>query len=374
MKINLAIITTHPIQYQVPLFRALSKVKKFNSKIFYASDQGINKNKLDKEFNKKFSWNISMLKGYNFSFSKKNTQYESFFLRFYNLHDELRNINCNCILILGWNKLIYFQAFFFAIINKIPILLRSENNLNVDNSLIKKSIKSFFFPIFFFFFRKIFYIGKLNKFFYLYYKVKKSKLVFAPYFVDNNFFKIKKKKIHKKFNILFVGKFIDRKRPLEILKIAELLKNYEDIHFILVGDGPLLLKCKEWAIDNSLHNVTFKGFQNQLQMRNAYKNAKILINSSSYETWGLVVNEAMSAGLPCIVTERTGCALDLIKRGKTGFVYKLNDLVNLKNYILQIYSNKKNYLRMSLNSKNIVKKYHLQKSVKSISDVLISIK
>ena len=99
-----------------------------------------------------------------------------------------------------------------------------------------------------------------------------------------------------------------------------------------------------------------------------------MINTSSYETWGLVVNEAMSAGLPCIVTERTGCALDLIKRGKTGFVYKLNDLVNLKNYILQIYSNKKNYLRMSLNSKNIVKKYHLQKTVKSISDVLISIK
>ena len=374
MKINLAIITTHPIQYQVPLFKALSKVKKFNSKVFYASDQGINKNKLDKDFNKKFSWNISMLKGYNFIFSKKISNYESFFLRFYNFHEELRNINCNCILILGWNKLIYFQAIFYAIKNKIPILLRCENNLNSDISLTKKLIKIFIFPIFFSFFDKIFYIGKLNKFFYLYYRVKKSKLIFAPYFVDNNFFNINKKIKSKIFNILFVGKFIDRKRPLDILKIAQLLKNYEYMHFILVGDGPLLLKCKEWAIDNSLQNVTFKGFQNQLQMRNVYKNANILINSSSYETWGLIVNEAMSAGLPCIVTERTGCALDLIKRGKTGFIYKLNDLVNLKNCILKIYNSKKNYLRMSLNSKNIVKKYHLQKSVKSISDVLISLK
>ena len=177
---------------------------------------------LDKDFNKKFSWNISMLKGYNSIFSKKISNYETFFLRFYNLHEELRNINCNCILILGWNKLIYFQAIFYAIKNKIPILLRCENNLNSDISLIKKLIKIFIFPIFFSFFNKIFYIGKLNKFFYLYYKVKKSKLIFAPYFVDNNFFNIKKKIKLKIFNILFVGKFIDRKRPLDILKIYTL--------------------------------------------------------------------------------------------------------------------------------------------------------
>ncbi len=370
---NLAIITTHPIQYQVPLFKRLSKIKKFNTKIFYACDQGVNKNKLDKDFNRKIVWNISMLKGYNFVFGKKNKNYDSFFLRFANLDKQLSNMNCNSILILGWNKLVYFQAILFAIKNKIPILLRCENNLNADISKIKKLIKKIVFPIFFSIFSKIFYIGKLNKLFYLHYKVKKSKLYFAPYFVDNNFFDIKKIKKNKIFNILFVGKFIERKRPFDILKIAELLKSYKYINFTLVGDGPLLLNCKKFAKEKNLINVIFKNFQNQLQMRTAYKHANILINSSSYETWGLVVNEAMSAGLPCIVTNKTGCAVDLIKKGKTGFIYKLNDLNNLKKYILRIYNSRKKYLRMSQYSKNIINKYHPKKSVKIISDVVMSL-
>ena len=72
MKINLAIITTHPIQYQVPLFKELSKSNKFTPYIFFATDLGVNKEKINKDFNLKFSWNIKMLSGYKFFFSKNN--------------------------------------------------------------------------------------------------------------------------------------------------------------------------------------------------------------------------------------------------------------------------------------------------------------
>ena len=54
MKKRVGIFTTHPIQYQVPLFRSLEKEKNISPYIFYASDHGI-KPKIDKEFNKKFS-------------------------------------------------------------------------------------------------------------------------------------------------------------------------------------------------------------------------------------------------------------------------------------------------------------------------------
>jgi hypothetical protein len=192
MKKNLAIITTHPIQYQVPLFKALSKVKKLNSYVFYGCDHGINKKNIDKDFNKRFVWNIPMLTGYKFFFSKKNSNYDSWFLRFINFSEKLKKINCNFILILGWNKLIYFQAILYAIQNKIPISLRAENNLDSSISTLKKIIKRIVFPIFFSLFRNIYYIGKLNKYFYLYYGVKKSKLYLAPYFIDNSFFYKKK--------------------------------------------------------------------------------------------------------------------------------------------------------------------------------------
>lgn len=366
MKKNLAIVTTHPIQYQVPLFKEINKIKKFNSYVFYGCDQGVNLKKIDKDFNKKFSWNISMLSGYNFFFAKDNSNYNSWFLRFPNLSSELDKINCNSILILGWNKIIYLQAILYAIRKRIPIILRAENNLNSEKNIIIKILKKMIFPILFSFFDKILYIGKLNKNFYLFYKVKESKLIYAPYFVDNNFF-YKNKKRHKSFNILFIGKFIHRKNPFDILKIAVMLKDYKNIKFILVGDGPLLLKCKKWAITKSINNVSFEGFKNQLQMRKIYSQGDILINSSSFETWGLVVNEAMISGLPCIVTNNTSCSLDLIKEGKTGYIYQVGDLLTLKKYILKIYNNKKKYLQMSTEAKNFIKKNNIKKTVSAIS-------
>jgi len=102
-------------------------------------------------------------------------------------------------------------------------------------------------------------------------------------------------------------------------------------------------------------------------LRKIYNQAHILINTSSYETWGLVVNEAMSAGLPCIITNKTGCAPDLIKNGKSGYTYPVGNLTVLKKYILKIYNNKKLYFRMSSNAKNIIQKYNVNKTVFSIS-------
>lgn len=373
MKKCLAIITTHPIQYQVPLFKALEKVKELKSYVFYGCDQGVNKTKIDKDFNKKFSWNISMLSGYKFFFSKYDSNYEDWFLRFPNISKKLDKINCNCILILGWNKIIYFQAILYAIKKKIPIMLRAENNLNLNTNIFKKILKNIFFRILFSFFSKIFYIGKLNKFFYLYYGVKKSKLCSAPYFVDNNFFHKKIKKSNKTFNILFIGKFIKRKNPFDILKIAESLKNYKNIKFTLIGDGPLLPVCQDWIRKKDISNINFRGFKNQMQMRQIYNQNHILINSSTYETWGLVVNEAMSAGVPCIITDKTGCGPDLIIKGKTGYIYPVGNLDILKKYILKIYKNKRVYFRMSSNVKNIIKKNSINKTAFSISRSTISL-
>lgn len=371
MKVNLAIITTHPIQYQIPLFKELSKLTKFDLHVFYASDLGVNKKKINKEFNIKFSWNIRMLSGYKFFFSKNNI-WNRWFWSFANLSDQLNKINCNSVLILGWNKAIYYQAIFYAIKKKIPLLLRAENNLKLKQNFFKKFLKKIIFPLFFVLFKKILYIGKLNKDFYLFYGVKKNKLISAPYFIDNNFFYEKKKKYKKLFYILFVGTFINRKRPIDVLKIAKILEDYKDIKFILIGSGPLLLSCQKWAKQHSLQNIDFKGFQNQRQMKKFYSQAHILINTSSYETWGLVVNEAMSAGLPCIITSQTGSASDLIKNGRTGYIYKVNDLISLKKYILKIYNNKELYLRMSSNSKNIVKEYNIKNTVSAISRSIYS--
>jgi glycosyltransferase involved in cell wall biosynthesis len=358
MNSNLAIITTHPIQYQVPLFKELNKIKNLKLYVFYASDHGVNAKGIDKEFNKRFAWNIAMLKGYKFFFSKKNYNYDSWFLKYIGLSQQLKNIKPDFILIFGWNKLLYLQAFLYAIFNNVPILLRAENNLGSNNNFLKNAIKKLLFPIFFSFFYKIFYIGTLNKYFYMNYRVKKNKLLFTPYFVNNNFFKKARKINNNTLNVLYVGKFISRKRPFDILKTALILKDYKHIKFFLVGDGPLLKECKKWVKKNFLNNVNLLGFKNQLEIKKIYNRSHILVNCSAYETWALVVNEAMASGLPCIVTNMTGSSFDLIKNNQTGYVYKVGDLKSLSKLILKFHFNKKNLKKMSFRANNLVKKYY----------------
>ena len=82
MKKNVAIITSHPIQYQIPLFKKLNKSKFLNIFVFFGSKHGFVSKKKDIEFNKKINWDINIIKGYKFFFPKVEGDINSFFLSF----------------------------------------------------------------------------------------------------------------------------------------------------------------------------------------------------------------------------------------------------------------------------------------------------
>jgi glycosyltransferase involved in cell wall biosynthesis len=67
--------------------------------------------------------------------------------------------------------------------------------------------------------------------------------------------------------------------------------------------------------------VRFLGFQNQTELSRYYHAAELVVLPSAHsETWGLVVNEALHHGVPCVVSEAVGCAPDLVEPGVTGEV------------------------------------------------------
>jgi glycosyltransferase involved in cell wall biosynthesis len=125
---------------------------------------------------------------------------------------------------------------------------------------------------------------------------------------------------------LFVGKFISKKRPQDLIHaLAHLQRRGNNSIGVFVGAGEL---------EHALHqeskrlNVTvrFEGFRNQTELPRYYALADVLVlPSDGGETWGLVVNEAMACGLPAVVSDAVGCAPDLIDQGKTGFVFPVAD-------------------------------------------------
>ena len=377
---KLAIISTHPIQYQVPLFKYLKK-QGIKAKVFFASRHGLNKNKVDPEFLTRIKWNINsnMLKGFEYKFSKiQKYNINDYRLNYYKIEQELIKENFDYILILGWNNFFYLRAIYYAIKENIKIILRVETNLYSTKNYFKNLIKKFLLR---FFFKRVSYflsIGKLNKKFYLHHNVENKKILSAPYFVDNEFFNFKsnKKKLKKKFNfkkkkiVLFVGKLIERKKPFEFLKLAKLNVNKFNFHFLIIGDGHLKKSCQQFIKENKLQNVSLIGFVNQNKLREYYKISDLMILTSQYETWGLTINEAFASNTPVICTNNCGSSKDLVENGKTGFTYKIGDLKTLNKKTNLILNDKKISALMIKNIKEKIKKYSLIHTSKSIYKIL----
>jgi glycosyltransferase involved in cell wall biosynthesis len=272
------------------------------------------------------------------------------------------------------------KAIFWSFFFRIPIIIRAESNLLKKDALIKKALKKIIFYNFFKIFHKFLYIGKANYEYYKNYGVPNNKLIAGLYNVDNNFFqnfKINKKKLRSNLKInknkiiyIFSGKFITRKRPLDILyAILDLKEKNLNYHFIFIGDGPEKNQCIEFAKKNCLSNVSFLGFINQKKIREYYTLADVIIMPSEYETWGLSINEAMASGCACIVSNKCGCFKDLVitkGKKKNGFVYKMGDIEEIKKLFVYFDKNKNKIKLMKKNSLSIIKKYDLKKTSDSI--------
>jgi glycosyltransferase involved in cell wall biosynthesis len=145
--------------------------------------------------------------------------------------------------------------------------------------------------------------------------VPENKISVSSLSVDTNFFTPGNDKNHSKFILLFVGR-------IEILKgipyLIEAFKtlNYKDAELWLVGT--LTNECKELIADND-PNIKILGFKSGHELREIYQQADLFILPSVQESFGLVILEAMSCGVPVIATENTG-GPDIISEGIDGFI------------------------------------------------------
>ena len=105
---------------------------------------------------------------------------------------------------------------------------------------------------------------------------------------------------------------------------------------LIVGDGPLKHELEQLSSELGLTGrVCFRGYLSANDMAPLYALASAFILASSYsEQWGLVVNEAMSAGTPVLVSRVCGSAANLVVDGETGFRFDPDDMAALARLLL----------------------------------------
>ena len=179
------------------------------------------------------------------------------------------------------------------------------------------------------------YVGQRNREYLLQHGVSPSRLFFSPHCVDNEWFAKLAGEARAAATarqpglrrVLFVGKLIDRKRPLDAVRAAALLHAAgSQVELVFAGSGELQEILRRAAADVGLPTQFF-GFVNQSRMPAVYASADLVVlPSEGSETWGLAINEAMACGVPAVVSDAVGCGPDLVQEGVTGSVFPLGDV------------------------------------------------
>lgn len=155
------------------------------------------------------------------------------------------------------------------------------------------------------------------------------------------------------------NRFIEKKNLLRLLEgyAAYVEQAGESAwHLVLLGDGPL-----KPTITNRIarlgmgEKVIMPGFRQYDELPIYYGLAHAFIHASTSEQWGLVVNEAMASGLPVLVSERCGCAPDLVKNGVNGFTFDPYDVKEMTGCMLEVSHGKHDLVAMGQASRDMIR-------------------
>lgn len=378
---------THPTQYHAPWFRALATRDEISIHVYYGFQPSPDLQ--GKDFGVRFEWDFPLLDGYPNTFLE-NVARPGWGFRSLDTPG-IRNIIASgahdCWVINGWSTKSEWQAIRACWKRRVPMMIRGDSTLldprPIHVRVAKRLLLGRWLPRF----DRYLTVGELNEKFYEHYGAERARFFPVRHFVDNDWFarnadeeRRDRAALRRSMGIaedaivfLFAGKLMDKKQPLAAVHAMRLLPPDSPAHLLIVGDGAYREECEAAARSAGLP-VTFAGFFNQSRMPAAYAASDVLVLPSSYdETWGLVVNEAMASGLAAIVSDRVGCAPDLVTTGQTGAVFPAGDTQELARQMTVYLADRSEAGRQGRNAALRIHRYSLDQAVENTVNAVLSL-
>jgi glycosyltransferase involved in cell wall biosynthesis len=152
--------------------------------------------------------------------------------------------------------------------------------------------------------------------------------------IDNKFFKPRHRKEFTSKTVICIARLVPIKNLDRLLHAWKKIEaEASDWKLCIIGDGPLYETLCQLIAQLGLKHVTIKGAINYPLLPGYLNNAETLILPSLSETWGLVVNEAMAAGLPVLLSDKVNAAESLLKNGINGYVFNPNEIEDVRGAI-----------------------------------------
>jgi len=189
----------------------------------------------------------------------------------------------------------------------------------------------------------------------------------VPYFFNQIILqRIKRNYKNKHVKFLFAGKFVYRKGLDILLKAIEILiEGGKEFEVIIVGDGPDkdLINLEK---DYMTKYLKYKGFKEISEMPEVFAACDVLVCPSRYDGWGMVVAEAMAAGMPIISTMQTGSAIDILQNGVNGILLSEPKVDLLVEAMGEFIKNPEIIVNMGINARKTASRYSCKIGAKLI--------
>lgn len=384
---RLAIVSSHPIQYNAPLFKLLTERGNINIKVFYTWGKGALVNKQDPGFGREIEWDIPLLAGYEFCFVENTSAQPGshHFKGIINpaLNSAIEKWGADAVLVFGWAFQSHLKCLRYFH-NKIPVLFRGDSTLLDEKRGIKQALRRLLLK---WVYRQVdvaFYVGENNKNYFLAHGLKPAALMYAPHAVDNDRFagpedlyQKQAAELRKQSGIdqddvviLFAGKMEAKKNPFFLV---DLLKNIpgKRLKILFVGSGALQTDIKSAAAKDN--RIVLMGFKNQQLMPAIYRLADLFILPSTGpgETWGLAINEAMASGKAVAASDKAGGTMDLIDDGINGLILDLKNNARLEELIQFSLNDKQKLLDMGRKSQLKIQCFTFSHIATAIEDCIL---
>jgi len=208
--------------------------------------------------------------------------------------------------------------------------------------------------------------------------IDSNTLPLEPGIDTDNFVRRQKTRIRDSLNLnqgsvvfIFVGRLIPIKNlPFMLEGFWEVLKENRKIHLLIIGDGPEKKSLMQFVRGKGMNkNVTFTGNIQRDKIADYYSAADVFIMTSKYESFPLVILEAMSCELPIVATNVGGIPMQ-IKDRRNGFLIESGNVRQFKEAIITLLNNSSLAIEMGKRNRELVKeKYSWSASAKKLKEV-----
>jgi glycosyltransferase involved in cell wall biosynthesis len=319
--------------YQAPLYRVLAQRPEVDFTAVFMSTGGVRP--AEAGYSKPIAWDVPILGGYEHRFLAQADEAGILGSSDPSVVPALRELDPDVVWIHGYTSGTHVFAATWARLMGRGVMLREEQTLLHEQSRSRWLLKDAFF-------RTVFRrgaavaIGANNREWLHRAGFTDDRIVLGRYCVENERFSLNPEQRQclreeyrdelgiAKDRVVVSGMFrmIPKKQPLHLVRAFELARReVPELSLLLAGDGELLGQVSAYIESAGLPDVHVAGFVNQSRAAAVYAASDVFALPSAYhETWGLVVNEAMAAGLPVVVSDKVGSARDLVVGQGSGIV------------------------------------------------------